>query len=80
MIINHTMNSIFDIIEEQKSKPEVFNWSKTLPSFNLSDVLCEGVLTTTNLYGILKLHKYILTSQGLFKYKVGFLFTLVRRN
>ena len=64
------MKSIFDIIEAQKEKPAVFEWTKQLPSFNPSESLYEGALTTMSSSEPPKPYKFVLTFQGLFKYKV----------
>ena len=63
--------SIFDIIEEKKEKPEEFAWSKnpTLFSYDLTEFLCEGTLTTIKSESTLKGTRYVLTLQGIIKYK-----------
>ena len=64
--------SVFEIIEEQKIKPEIFGWVKCTPLFTYdpSDFLYEGALTIASQTGILKKFKYVLTFSYFIKYKV----------
>jgi len=68
------MQSIFDIIEEHKEKPEVFAWLKPPPHYNSSESFYESTLTTLKPSGMYKVHRYILTFQGLFKLKASSFF------
>lgn len=69
---NIQLQSIFNIIEENKDKPELFTWSKDLNNFlyNPTEILYNSKLITINSCGIHKNHKYLLTYQGLIKHKV----------
>lgn len=65
------MKSIFDIIEEHKADPQLFVWQKPAPPFNPFESLHKGILVTAKPSGALKLKSYVLTSHGLFKFKIN---------
>lgn len=64
--------SIFNIIEEKKEKPEIFAWTKSPEQliYNPSEVLYDSMLITSNGKGDSKTNRYILTLQGFLKCKV----------
>ena len=68
--------SIFNIIEESKDNPEPFAWSKneTKLIYNPADLLFDNTLIAMKIKGNFKNSRYILTLQGLIKYKVFYLF------
>ncbi len=63
--------SIFDIIEEKKDRPEEFAWRKDPKFFayDPTDFLYDGTLTIAKSDSILKTNRYILTLNGVIKYK-----------
>jgi hypothetical protein len=65
--------SIFDIIEERSSSPEIFSWGKneSLFKYDKESYLFEGDLTEIMAEPTkLKVRRYVLTLNSLIKYKV----------
>jgi hypothetical protein len=66
--------SIFDDLEANSGKPEIFEWKKdtSLFKYNEEDVMFENTLTTQKLpNGGVSRHIYLLTVHYLYKYKVS---------
>ena len=63
------IHSVFDDIEEQKSNPIKFVWKNYHNKVVSKEILHEGTLIT--IYNeIQKVNNYVLSAEGLIKYKV----------